>query len=219
MSSQRGTCWSLTINNPNTEDLECMKNPTGHKDFISCEGQQEIGENGTPHLQLMLKTKSMKFSAVKKLFPRAHIELARSANALQKYVHKDETRVGTIEPTRVATVATLNTAMMEVWPTIEEVDDYLENMTDDEMTRAGILILDKIAHYLIRKGYYGIEYIAANPSVRTTWKLFYNSIVYRQYNARQEDVSQTQGGNEEAQQSAQSAERNTDSEHSGDNHI
>ena len=177
----RSTCWSVTINNPTQQDYDCMKNPTGHKDFISCEGQLEEGENGTPHLQLMLKTKSMKFSAVKKLFPRGHIEPARSAAALANYVNKEETRIATIAPAMIATVATLNNALTEVWANKDEVDEYIETLSDEEFLRIGICILDKLAVHLIMKGYHGVEYIASNPSVRSAWKLYYKAIVYRQY--------------------------------------
>lgn len=51
---------------------------------------------GTPHYQLMVKTPQMRFSALKKQFPRAHIDEARNAQALQQYVHKEETRIGTL---------------------------------------------------------------------------------------------------------------------------
>ena len=35
----------------------------------------------------------MRFSAVKKAFPRANIQVARNVAALQQYVHKEDTRV------------------------------------------------------------------------------------------------------------------------------
>lgn len=60
------------------------------------DGQLEKGENGTPHYQLILKTPQVRFSAVKKAFPRAHIEVARNVQALEQYVKKDETRVSAL---------------------------------------------------------------------------------------------------------------------------
>jgi len=42
----------------------------------------------------MVKTPQVRFSAVKKAFPRAHIEVARNPAALATYVSKEETRVG-----------------------------------------------------------------------------------------------------------------------------
>ena len=161
----------------------------GSKDFISCEGQLEIGEEGTPHLQLMLKTKSMKFSAVKKLFPRAHIEVATNPGGLQTYVHKPETRLATIATTQVATVATFNNSLTRYFETEDSVTEWVNNqlegldeqVVDKYRLTMGITLLDHIANLLIREGYYGVEYIASNPSVRSAWKLYYKSIVYRQY--------------------------------------
>lgn len=55
------------------------------------EGQLEKGAEGTEHFQLMLRTPQERFSAIKKVFPTAHIEVARSRKALELYVNKDET--------------------------------------------------------------------------------------------------------------------------------
>lgn len=57
------------------------------------EGQLEVGEEGTQHYQLMVKTPQERFAALKKVFPTAHIEVARNRKALEQYVHKEETRV------------------------------------------------------------------------------------------------------------------------------
>lgn len=88
--TDRGTCWSLTINNPTDDDRQNLAMlPAGW----TVKGQEEKGEQGTLHLQLMLKTPQVRFSAVKKHFPRAHIEKARNEVALSNYVVKSETRV------------------------------------------------------------------------------------------------------------------------------
>lgn len=67
------------------------------------QGQLEQGENGTPHIQGLLKTESVRFSAVKKLLPRAHIEKARNTFALVQYVAKEETRLAPLVADKVAT--------------------------------------------------------------------------------------------------------------------
>ena len=87
----RATCWSITINNPIAADEEniALARQKGWK----VEGQKELGDNGTLHYQLLVRTPQIRFSAVKKGFPRAHIEVARNPAALEQYVHKDETRV------------------------------------------------------------------------------------------------------------------------------
>lgn len=94
MSTQRSSVWSLTLNNPTPADEEniALARQRGWK----VDGQLEKGENGTPHYQLILKTPQVRFSAVKKAFPRAHIEVARNVQALEQYVKKDETRVSAL---------------------------------------------------------------------------------------------------------------------------
>lgn len=87
----RSSCWSLTINNPEVDDYQAIEEARSRGWKV--EGQLEKGENGTPHLQLMLRTPQVRFAAVKKAFPRAHIEIAKSPVALAKYVSKEETRV------------------------------------------------------------------------------------------------------------------------------
>lgn len=90
MTDNRATAWSLTINNPTSADEEdiALARQRGWK----VEGQKELGAEGTPHYQLLVRTPQVRFSAVKKAFPRAHIEVARNVRALQAYVHKEETR-------------------------------------------------------------------------------------------------------------------------------
>jgi len=57
------------------------------------DGQKERGKEGTEHYQLHVTTPQVRFSAVKKMFPRAHIEVARNVTALKQYVNKEDTRV------------------------------------------------------------------------------------------------------------------------------
>jgi len=95
--SERATCWSITINNPvkNDEEFIAAARQKGWK----VDGQLEKGENGTPHYQLIVRTPQVRFSAVKKAFPRAHIEVARNPTALASYVKKSETREGELPKT------------------------------------------------------------------------------------------------------------------------
>jgi len=65
------------------------------------EGQIERGEEGTEHYQLLVRTPQVRFSAVKKVFPTAHIELARNVKALEAYVHKEDTRIETMKSVEV----------------------------------------------------------------------------------------------------------------------
>lgn len=183
--AKRATCWSITINNPTPDDYKATTNSMGWKDFISFEGQNEKGENGTLHIQGMLRTKSTKFSAVKKHFPRAHIEIAKSPTALEKYVAKSDTRVSEIPKTKCATVNNLNAAILELWP-ISKYRYHLQTLLcamreEYGLDNTGLHLLDSITTMLMDQGYYGVEYISANPSVRSTWKKFWEHIVRREY--------------------------------------
>jgi len=83
--------WLLTINNPTPEDRLALSDPD---DIIRRAWyQDEIGETGTPHIQCCLNTKQVRFAAIKNLFPRAHIEMARNENACKQYCQKHATSV------------------------------------------------------------------------------------------------------------------------------
>lgn len=98
----KASCWSITINNPTAEDLEAWKNAKSLNWVKDVQGQLEQGENGTQHIQGLLKTEHVRFAQVKKAFPRAHIEAAKNKHALAQYVQKEETRIATIATTKVA---------------------------------------------------------------------------------------------------------------------
>jgi len=65
-----------------------------HDDIQYCKGQQEIGEQGFHHWQILLALKKKKrMIATKELFCReAHLELTRS-EAADEYVWKEDTAV------------------------------------------------------------------------------------------------------------------------------
>lgn len=75
MSRARGYC--LTVNNYTEADEEVF-------DKVECRYVvvgKEVGETGTPHLQAYVLFKSPRFfEAIKKLFPRAHIEVQRGTS-------------------------------------------------------------------------------------------------------------------------------------------
>lgn len=92
MSRDRGSWWSITINNPTQQDYDKLKSPaTFVKEMWY---QTEIGDKcGTPHIQLCLNTTYQRFGSIKLWLPTAHIELARNKEALKNYCRKSETSV------------------------------------------------------------------------------------------------------------------------------
>jgi len=57
------------------------------------DGQLEVGENGTPHYQFYINTqKQVRFSAIKRVFPKAHIECSHDMKKVESYCKKWKTR-------------------------------------------------------------------------------------------------------------------------------
>lgn len=204
-TQQRATAWSLTINNPTgREDEEiALARQRGWR----VEGQLEKGENGTLHYQIRLGTPQVRFSAVKKQFPRAHIEVARSFEALGNYVHKEETRVGEL-PTSQDKYPSLSKFWDLVFDYFAELGkegfDYVA-MSDghvrfyDENRRMmshdnPLVLLDEATRHLIKNGYY-VEGIACNPSTRSAWKNLWHAIMVRCYNEKQKREMKAQQTN------------------------
>lgn len=180
-TSQRATCWSVTINNPIAADEEniAQARQSGWK----VDGQLEKGENGTPHYQLIIKTPQVRFSAVKKQFPRAHIEIARNPAALEEYVHKDDTREALL-----AQQSDLYPSLQKVWDMFYDWLSLDGNVThfcsSDEDRR--LTYFDEYICEKIEEGYV-LETIAVNPQIRSSIKKYGRSIIIRSKVRRQTD--------------------------------
>lgn len=181
MSDNRATCWSVTINNPNRSDDENIaiaKQRSGWAVY----GQKEVGENGTEHYQLMITTPQVRFSAIKKAFPRSHIEVARDRKALTKYVNKEDTRTGTL-PTdnKYPSMQTL-WDMFAQW--IDDKQDWWNWNSDKALEQ-----FDKFICSSIEEGYI-VETLAVNPQIRSCVKNYFVPMMYRS-NARRQTDRQT----------------------------
>lgn len=183
--SERGTCWSVTINNPKDSDDECIalaRQKSGWKVY----GQKEKGEAGTEHYQLMVTTPQTRFSAVKKAFPRAHIELARDRVALANYVQKEDTRVSALPKSQELYPS--HSKLMEWFS--EECTIYTEIKGDYAIdNHEYIKIFDQMCDRKIRQGYY-VESYAVNPQIRSAIIKFGRAINFRE-NARRQTDRQT----------------------------
>jgi len=182
-STTRATCWSITINNPVEEDYS-VQLPGGWE----LKGQIEQGKEGTVHYQGCLTTPQVRFSAVKRYFPKAHIEIARNKKALQAYVQKDETRVATVDTNVGLTVFKLQDLVLDRWDD-EVYKKVWENNKHDTQT-AHLSYADCLVRELIEEGLQGgVEYVAVNPMWRTSWKLYGESLVIRYKNLQKEKES------------------------------
>lgn len=189
-TDNRATCWSVTINNPTADDDESIA--LARQKGWKVEGQKERGESGTVHYQLMVRTPQVRFSAVKKQFPRAHIEQARNSHALELYVHKDQSREG-----QLSDQSEQYPSLTKFWDlVIDQLDAwncinfcYICNPVDERGTfwwkeapvqyrRDPLNALDDVATVLIEQGYF-VESLACNPQVRMAWRKFYTAIAIR----------------------------------------
>lgn len=179
---ERGTCWSITINNPVADDTKC-----GVPGW-TLEGQFEVGEGGTRHFQGCLKTPQVRFGAVKREFPRAHIQLARNRAALQRYVHKEDTRVAAYVADDIPSMYRLQEMVAARWDP-QVWDEWWEAAYSRPVTAStrrivdideeAMKYLDVIVAGMVEVGQRGAEFIAINPMWRSSWKKFWRSIIAR----------------------------------------
>jgi len=141
-------------------------------------GQFEEGKEGTRHFQGMLVTPQVRFSSVKKAFPRAHIEMARSRAALEKYVLKDETRVDVYTPSDIPSIFEYQRQVAEAWSN-DEFMKMCSNVLEEKKDETAMLYLDILVKRDIEAGKRGCEWIAINPMWRSSWKKFWRSIIKR----------------------------------------
>ena len=81
---ERGRYWLLTINNPVLTEVQIL-NILDIQEWMG-NFQLEEGENGTEHWQLFIYTaETLRLSALKKVFTRAHTEKAKNAEKSHEY--------------------------------------------------------------------------------------------------------------------------------------
>lgn len=193
--TDRASCWSITINNPKNEEYQIVL-PARWK----LVGQLEKGEQGTVHFQGMLNTPQVRFAAVKRVFPRAHIEIARDRLALAKYVQKEDTRVAHVNA--VPTIFEYQTMVASKWNEEEYQARWrfaCEHATQRQVPDPGevaLLYVDTLVARDVELGVRGAEYIAINPMWRSSWKRFWRSIIRR--NASQQAQPSPQADEAEA---------------------
>jgi len=209
MSTQRHSIWSITINNPTPADEEDIAR--ARQKGWKVEGQLEKGENGTPHYQLMVSSGQVRFSAVKKAFPRAHIEPARNPVALKQYVEKEDTKIGelTSESKHYPSLSKfwkLVYQTIDKWNYIDWTDGLPENWFKDAYDGEGYKreckgkmyeefvcrVFESAVNDLIRRGYH-VENFYSPPNI-SVFKKFHFSILRRSFDeigaetARQTDM-------------------------------
>ena len=182
--NDRATCWSVVINNPVESDRENMA--AARQKGWKVEGGLEEGElEKTPHYQLCVSTPQVRFSAVKKAFPRANIQVARNKAALLQYCNKEETRIGDLPETEskfptlagfykllIPKLFCLNKSLR-----VDVGGGWYSAASGDPEQRL-LDALDAGTSELIREGYH-VETIVVNPQTRSAFKRFGMDIIER----------------------------------------
>lgn len=172
----RSSRWSVTVNlktvSRDTAD-ECIAR--ARQAGWTVLGQLEEGEQGTSHYQLAVQTPQVRFSAVKKMFPTAHIEVAKDWHALVQYCQKDETRV---EP-----LAKQVSNPFLTWKTVR--DKFFEWYSAEYDTQLQVSEEERLKYWdtfiglSIREGM-EVDVIGVNPQYRSCILRYWNSYIHRQ---------------------------------------
>ncbi len=92
---KRCRSWCFTLNNHTDEHFVSLSHLNSEYKIKKIIFQEEIGKNGTPHLQGVIQFHNQfLFSKLKELYPTAHWEPCRSLKGSIKYCSKEETRAG-----------------------------------------------------------------------------------------------------------------------------
>lgn len=207
-NNTRSAWWSLTINNPTGADEDCIR--TARMKGWTVKGQLEKGQNGTEHYQIALYTKQQRFSAVKKVFPRAHIEPARNPTALVQYCEKEDTRAGELPNTDLYLPlhkVFQHMAQRNSYATEDGLIDMWRDQRDRKKTKLAcnewigrhlLDMFDDTIRALIRQKYV-VEMLAVNPQVRSAVKNYGIEILIR---ARESIDEETKDGSSESRSSS-----------------
>lgn len=186
--TQRGSWWSITINNPEQSDRDALANPPA---FVKKVVQQdERGENDTLHIQACANTTQVRFAQVKSWLQRAHIELARDKSALLKYVQKEETAVAgtqkTVQREYVTMAGCLKKLAKYYSPTPAE---QLINRFNGDLIKANTDEYWRMANALLAKEPELVS-LVTNPQVLRAW--VHTKNVWLEYNAKDQEEQNAQ---------------------------
>lgn len=177
----RATAWSVTCNLKNVarstvEDCIVAARSLGW----GVEGQLEKGEEGTEHFQLLVRTPQVRFTAVKKAFPTAHIEVARNVKALQQYVTKEDTRVESLKKIECAFVTYPMARKQFVEWLLDNYDAESLFMSHEQRLE----VWDKFIGLSIEEGM-EVDLIGMNPQNRACVAKYWFSYIARGSSLRQ----------------------------------
>ena len=234
-TQQRGVYWILTHNNPDDKFVSSAQiEEFASEDYDGPEievaadlyepwqlgwefdGQDEVGESGTHHHQFWVNTKKqVRFSAVKKVFPKCHIEKANDINKVKSYCKKVATRQKTSQTNSDSQDDKYTTKMF--WEDLARIWPDFKDTSEDEME-----CFDSATRCLIDSDI-PCWMLAVQPQVRKAFQL-YGTRIMAQYARKDEDknIYETPGPQQsdselhQAEPSECSSEGSEESDQEGD---
>ena len=187
----RNSHWSVTFFNNEWKNFQ-------HPEW-KLEGQEEIApDTGRLHYQGMLHTGQVRFSAVKKVFPQAHIEACRDPVALKKYVHKTDTRAASATVEDYAERPKISRTKF-----FEDVMEYIQSAGHDDAEYQIIhdddySFLTHIVNAMVEDGGdWAYTSMAVQPITRAIWR-DYRQSMWHSYLAENQNGVHEEEGTEEA---------------------
>jgi len=186
---ERATKWSVTINLKNAVSRETAEHwiATARQNGWSVLGQIERGEEGTQHFQLAVATPQIRFSAIKKVFPGAHIEVAKDWTALLKYVYKKETREEKLVENKFISFQIVRDKFAEFILTTTHAEQQFPLTDETKMT-----LWDGFICHSIEQGI-ECDLIGVNPQYRSCvmkyWSAYLTTALRRQTDRQTQEVS------------------------------
>lgn len=204
ITTSKSTNWIITLNNPTQEDKDSWTNIKQNHFVKEANGQLEVGADGTPHIQGFIRTESIRFSQLKKILPRAHIEIAKNALAAKQYCSKPETRLQELPCTDLNTSIHSSVYFtLRKWLKTKHLNDrweyedggnWCEYQIDELVSNRYSMSLvspeqieylyDKAVSDIIASGVKHIEFIAVNQITRSAFIKYFPALIYREHNAQ-----------------------------------
>lgn len=185
LRSARSNRWSVTINcktvsRATAEECIDRARQSGWKVY----GQLESGESGTEHYQLAVSTPQVRFSAVKKMFPTAHIEVAKDWNALMSYCKKEDTRVESLK--EVASPYLPWSQLRQMFAEYVCEDEFLIHTTDPERR---LQVWDRFIGHLIEEGN-EVDLMGMNANYRACISRYWHNYLNRYMQTKRQTDTQ-----------------------------
>lgn len=186
----KSSWWSITAYGDELEYLLALQGGTAEfppqvKAIYG--GVEECPKTQRLHFQGALNTAQVRFSAVKRILPKSHIEACRSdAESLKRYAMKDETSVGQKSSQTNPKYYTLESLMLKIAETfVEQLNEEWSIITDNDDHG-----YHDITRTLLKREYLFLCNLCSQPQSVRCWKLYYYNFITA-YKECRDEVSET----------------------------